>query len=100
MKEIEVREEIVEQWGNRELSDPRWDTVVRLGRMSLIAWAALAGPPRGEDLVYVQETARQLNCRSENPRTVLRRLIERAKKEYGWQPTPTVLRAAGMKAPA
>jgi hypothetical protein len=109
MDEIDLREEILEQWvydvpGRQyrayDVSKQQFETMVRLARMSMIAWNALAGPPRGDDIIYLQETAELVGTRSQHPKTVLRKLIEYAEQKYGWRPTPTVLRAAGRKVQA
>jgi hypothetical protein len=99
MKESELREEVLAQW-NYDVPDRQFETMVLLARMSMIAWDALAGPPRGDDIGYLQEAAELVGTRSRRPRTVLRKLIEYAEQKYGWRPTPTVLRAAGRKVQA
>lgn len=98
MNELDLRAEIVEQWGGPDcIGSEQWDTAVRLARISMIAWNALASPPNGEDLTDMAAAAAWVGTRSVQPRMVLRKLIEQAEAKHAWVPTPGVLRAAGRQ---
>ncbi len=100
MNEADLREEIVAQWGgSTQGDDRRYIAVDMLVKASLIAWNALAHPPSEADESVLWNVASRVGCRSRNPRTVLRRLITHVGVTLGWEPTESVLRAAGMRVP-
>ncbi len=99
MNEKDILTEILDQVGDRPIESAERTLYERVATIADIAWQALAGPPTGERYETMMQIAREANCRSEKPRTILRRLLRNAQEQHGYVPGEKVRKAAGLATP-
>jgi len=94
-----VRAEVIAQWDTEPLDEARTVMADRLARLSVIAYRELAHPRSADEDAVMREIAATVGTTSGKSHIVLRKLIEAAQNQFGWEPTGQVLRAARKQPP-